>query len=240
MICAVCDDHVLARRTLVEHIRRFELEQCVECDVHEYDGAEPLLEDFSRGRTADIVFLDICMGAVDGMTAARALHAGGFVGSIVFCTTSGDYGVESYSVNADGYILKPCLYCDFLHVMERCRPRWERNRRSVVFNSNRLETTVFLRDIRFIESRGKGSVVHTGGGDLPAGTPIGEFAAELTDTAAFLRLGKSYVVNMNHIRDFDNAHVTMKDGTLLDMPVRDRALVKRQINAFRFLEMQGD
>lgn len=77
--------------------------------------------------------MDIYMGEKNGMTAAKELRSLGYTGGFVFSTTSLDFGIESYDVEAAGYLVKPYSYDKFLTAMKRCHELWERVMKSISF-----------------------------------------------------------------------------------------------------------
>lgn len=66
----------------------------------------------------DIIFLDLFMEDSFGLTIAKSLRELFYRGRIVFCTASADYALESYSVYASGYIVKPYRIKDIRHTLD--------------------------------------------------------------------------------------------------------------------------
>ncbi len=55
----------------------------------------------------DLLFLDVLMPGLSGIQAAREIRQKNENIKIVFLTSSPEYAVESYSVQATNYLLKP-------------------------------------------------------------------------------------------------------------------------------------
>lgn len=232
MKIAICEDLTSEREILLEYLRRFEQEEHVEARIAEYASAESLLSACQRGVQIDILFLDIYMDQINGMDAAKILVDGNFDGFIVFTTTSKDFAVDSYQVNAEGYLVKPYSYESFCRTMERCREKWAKVRKSVRFVSERIEYTIFLKDIEYIETEFRCCMVHTKNGELKTNKPISEFAAELENEFSFLRIGKSYLVNLNNMKKTDEEFLYFSAGQKVALPVRDKAKIKKQIAGY--------
>ena len=78
-----------------------------EVSIVEYDSGETLIADVEEGYIAmDLLFLDICMKKLNGMETARKLRQIQCKVPIIFLTASPDYAIESYEVQASGYLLK--------------------------------------------------------------------------------------------------------------------------------------
>ncbi|MDD3410754.1 MAG: LytTR family DNA-binding domain-containing protein [Eubacteriales bacterium] len=238
MQVVICDDLADERKLLAGFLRRFEQENALEIDVKTYNSADALLQEHRNGCAADILFMDIYMNGTNGMDAAKTLYAKGYRGSFVFCTTSREHGVESYAVDADGYLLKPYAWEDFEHVMLRCRSRWERKLRVFSFVSERINTTVFQRDVRLIETKRKGCLVHAKEQTLETREPLSRFAAQLPAESSFLSVGQSYLVNLTYAEDWDDEAIRLTDGSRIFMPVREQTRLRRALNEYQWLRLE--
>ncbi len=235
----VCDDNAQDRAVLRQYLQRYAISHNLYIHTQEYSCAADLLAQNARSSEfASLVFLDIYMERMDGMQAARLLLENGYTGSIAFTTSSKEHALESYDVNAEGYLVKPFSHEALCAVLARCQRRWAGSQNTITFTSSHLPITVRLQDIRYIETRQHGCLVHTTGAALPTRQAIGLFEAELRNDPAFLRLGKSYLVNLNALSGFDEEKVTL--GTIsLFLPVRGRAGYRRKIAEFFWRQVRG-
>lgn len=113
----------------------------------------------------DLYFLDIIMPVMSGMEVASRIRSRGETCEIIFLTTSREYGVEAFGVNAAGYLLKP---------IDRAR----------------LEGVVMTAVARLDVPGGKSIVVRTGGGVQYCARHQRE--AEAGTGRSCLRLSQSY------------------------------------------------
>ncbi|MFZ5647131.1 MAG: LytR/AlgR family response regulator transcription factor [Bacillota bacterium] len=98
----IVDDELPAREELCYLLESSGLaEVCGEADCGE-DAYRLVLE-----LKPELVFLDICLGDMDGITVARELVAAGSSALVVFATAYNRYAVEAFDVHAVDYILKP-------------------------------------------------------------------------------------------------------------------------------------
>lgn len=74
-------------------------------DVGVFESAEEFLS--SMVDAYHLVFLDIQMDGIDGVTAAHQLRDRGFRGELVFLTAFSEYVFQGYDVRAFNYLLKP-------------------------------------------------------------------------------------------------------------------------------------
>ena len=170
----------------------------------------------------DIIFLDIDMGPSNGIDTARRLRRLQARALLIFVTNYVEYSPDGYEVNAFRFLLKsqmdaklPSYYKDALQLLQR--------REAVFTYSFNGETCrVKLRDILYLESQGRMICLHTvdpGRADPSYYGKMEEEEARLAD-AGFVRVHKSYLVNMAHIRRLGYAEVLLDDGTALSVSQR--------------------
>ena len=116
---AVCDDSSFDRFVIAEMIDGYFKDKSFLYHVTEYCNEGTLIDDIEESNRYDIIFLDIYLNSLLGIEVAKKLRSGGYNGKIVFLTASDKYAVESYDVDAAGYLLKPHNYEKFCNVMDR-------------------------------------------------------------------------------------------------------------------------
>jgi two-component system LytT family response regulator len=115
----IVDDEPMARRTLRECCAR-------EADlfiVGEYGDSRSALEAI-RARPPQLLFLDIQIDALDGLTLARGLDLR-TLPLIVFVTAYDQYALQAFEVSAVDYLLKPFDDERFRKTLARVRRRRE-------------------------------------------------------------------------------------------------------------------
>jgi len=96
------DDNVLALEELVSSIK----ETCPEDNIHGFSKPSELL-DFAEENLCDIAFLDIEMWGMNGIELAQKLKEINSKINIVFVTGYSKYALDSYTVKASDYVMKP-------------------------------------------------------------------------------------------------------------------------------------
>ncbi len=237
---AVCDDLEEERRLLKSYLSRYRDENNLDITVTEYCDAESLLKAYKAGNAFDVIFLDVYMDKTDGITAAKKLTESGFNGSIIFCTTSKDHAIAGFELDADDYLLKPYTYERFLKSAGRFEKRYAKSRKSITFKSERLEYSIFLSDIVFIETIPHGTEVYTKNQTLKTRRSLGEFEKDIKDESAFLKVSRSYIVNMNYIKSMEGDSLCFENGTSIPLPVREKQKLKNQINEYFWKKVRNN
>lgn len=102
MNCIILDDEFLAREELKYFVKKFSTIEI----LGEFDDSVNALS-FVEKNKPDVVFLDINMPAVDGMTFGKIISDFDKVIQIVFITAYKEHALEAFEVKAFDYILKP-------------------------------------------------------------------------------------------------------------------------------------
>jgi len=168
----------------------------------------------------DLVFLDIDMPKINGLEFAGLVNT---FTTIVFTTSYRDYAPEAFEKEAAGYLLKPIPYERFLSCVQRIRKNTglgisarQSKKASFFVKSGERGNLVKINipAISYIASSLNYVDIHLDGHKVLAYMAITEILEELpADT--FIRIHKSYVVNLDHVQAVAYSHVKLRDQTLL-------------------------
>ena len=106
MKIAIVDDMHRDRICLASYIKKYFSTRNVPYEIVEFSSGEEFLDHFVKD-AYDLVFMDIYMKQKNGMEAAKEVYQKDPKVSIVFQSTSDEFGVASYAVHALYYLLKP-------------------------------------------------------------------------------------------------------------------------------------
>lgn len=207
-IAVVDDDHTF-RDDVRDGLERL-FAGDVPWSLAEYHDAEAFHQDSPDNRP-DIVLLDIMLPGESGIEAARRIYAENKRTVIVFVTSSPDFALHGYGVNAVDYLLKPLDDGRMQDVMHACRERLAEARptRIAVKCDNRL-LQVDIADISHIESINRKVLIHTDRETLDCSGKLDDFLDQAP--GAFLRVHKSFAVNLARIREVDVNSAVLDNG----------------------------
>lgn len=241
MQIAICDDLKAERNTLREYIDSYSCAEVLDYVIEEFENAESLLAEIKRGQVSpDILFMDIYMDGMSGMEAVKLLKAEGFLGAVVFITTSESHAVESYKIMADGYLVKPYSRDDFNQNFKRAIGSCLERFKTVSFLCDRLQFRVFLKDLQYVEAAMRGSLLHVKGETISTTKSLTDFAGELTTEDCFLRCHRGCIVNLNYVARVEDDHILMKDGAKAPLTIKDKPSIKKAVFDYFFLIMRGN
>lgn len=216
----LCDDVELERQILKELLTLYFEEKGEEISVIEYESGEALITDVEEGcLEADLLFLDIFMRDMNGMETARKLRKMNRKVPIVFLTSSPDFAIESYEVQASGYLLKPYDVEKIKELTSRLLK--DDSKRRVAVKCKRQYRYLYTDDIMHIDSDRHTVTIHmSDGAEIVTQEKLGDLETRIGE-ARFLRCHQSYLVNMDYIRDAQDDFL-LSDGTTVPVRVRGR------------------
>lgn len=240
---ALCDDRVeeLERVTgLVEEYTRLHPE--LDSTVRPFQSGYDLLECVKARGGFDLYLLDVMMPEPDGLAVGAAIRARDKEAAIVYLTSSPDYAVASYRVQAMDYLLKPVEREALFALLDRAAERARSALPSVAVRTREGVSVVPLAQIVTVES-GDHAARYTlsDGRVLSTGTvrSFDEVAAALLAEPRFLRVGASFVVNMLYVDSMTKEQFTMRGGLKIPIPRLKRGEVRQAFLDFMLQRGRG-
>ncbi len=228
--CLAIDDEPLALKQLVAYIGKVPfLELAAQC--------QSALEarQFLEQDTVDAIFCDINMPDLNGMDFVKSLTVAPLV---VFTTAYAEYAVEGFRVNAVDYLLKPFGMQDFQRAALRLKERLgesgatvqENPAGAVTTTNTQNDDTLFLKteyrivkvsisDIRYVEAMSEYLKVYLASESKPIVTLLSMKKMEERLPDYFMRIHRSYIINLTKIQEVNKNRVIMDSETYL--PVGD-------------------
>ena len=219
--CLAIDDEPLALKQLVTYIDKVPfLELAAQC--------QSALEarEFLENDTVDAIFCDINMPDLNGMDFVKSLAVPPLV---VFTTAYSEYAVEGFRVNAVDYLLKPFGFQEFQRAVQRLferkgvaspRPSQKETDTDALFlkTDNRI-VNVTISDIRYVEAISEYLKVWLDSQPKPIITLLSMKKIEERLPNYFMRIHRSYIINLTKIQEVNKNRVVMDSDTYL--PIGD-------------------
>ena len=212
----ICDDSADARIALRAALERALDRRRGEGTFFEFSSGEGFLRWLeNHAGELDLVFLDIEMGGMDGVTLARQVRRDSEDLQLVFITGYWDYIGEGYDVSALHYLLKPERQEKLFAVLDKGIKRQRQEERFLNLESPGETVRIPLGEIRYLEVCRNYVTVH-GRKDYTVKRPLRDFE-HLLD-AGFCRAGRSLILNPAFIRRVTRREVHLSEGTILPLP----------------------
>lgn len=213
MNCIIVDDEPVARKgmkSLVEQIPQLVL-------TGSFNNALTASA-FMNEQPVDLIFLDIQMPGITGLEFAQSIPKDTLV---VFTTAYAEYALDSYDVSAIDYLVKPIEMNRFLKAVNKAiayhklllsetPERVEEIREEYIFiKSERRYFKINFSDILFVEGLKDYSILQLEDQRVVTKMNLKNIHEQLPDRQ-FLRINKSYIVNIARIDSFDTNDVFIK------------------------------
>ena len=212
------DDEPLALQQLVAYIRKIPfLELVAECQ------SAVQAKEILNQENIDAIFCDINMPDLNGMDFVKSLSVPPL---IVFTTAYTEYAVEGFKVDAVDYLLKPFGLQDFQRAANRLK---ERLSVPAAAGTEQPDDTIFVKtdyrvvklavsDIRYIEGMSEYLKIYLEG-QKPVITLLSMKKMEEYLPSTFMRIHRSYIINLKKIQEVNKNRVIMDADTYL--PIGD-------------------
>ena len=174
------------------------------------------------------------MPDLNGMDFVKSLAAPPMV---VFTTAYSEYAVEGYKVDAVDYLLKPFGLDDFRRAANKLKTQYELHARTVT--SEPREDTIYVKtdyrvvrislsDIRYVEGMSEYLRIHLDGQPKPIVTLLSMKKMEEWLPDNFMRIHRSYIINLDKVQEVNKNRVIMDADTYL--PIGD--MYKESFNQY--------
>ncbi len=227
----ICDDEAIMidmMRSIVENILS---EKGIKSKIYAFSDARQISNPILA--SSDIALLDVDFEntSYNGMDIARRLRSLRKDAIIIFVTNFIEYAPAGYEVQAFRYVLKKNLHSElksyFLLALDHL------NKETLKIQINGEIIDIPLDNILYLEVQQHSVTVVTKTNSKDSVGKRYDFHASLTELeqrlepAGFLRIHKSYLVNMKHLKRFQCREALMDDGTILRVGEKSYAEKKK-------------
>ena len=207
MRIAVCDDEEKFRDQAKSMIDK--ISGSLDSVVDTYSDGYKLLEVFDRN-PYDVLFLDIEMPAMDGITLAKKLREKSDKIYIIFLTGHVEYAVEGYEVNALRYLTKPVQEDKLREVLRYVMDK-STSKRQLMIKEDGEEILLNIQDIIYFEAQNQYIMIYTTAGSHLVRYNIGDFEEQLKGDG-FFRTHRGFLVSLAKVKRL------VKSDVLMDTP----------------------
>lgn len=222
MNCIIVDDEPLAREGMLLLLQDIPNLNVIGC----FNGAKKARE-FMLENTVDLIFLDIQMPGINGLEFAQSISENTL---IIFTTAFSQYALKSYEVDAIDYLVKPIIksrldksikkafaYKELLSNKGEKSTLESLEQDFMLIKSDRKFHKILFRDVLYIEGLKDYVVLYVNDNKIITAMNLKTISQHLPE-AQFVRVSKSYMVNIQHIDSFDNHTIHIKTS---EIPIGD-------------------
>lgn len=161
--------------------------------------------DFLHGNPVDLVFLDIQMPHLSGLSLSKAIDPSV---RVIFTTAYAEYAVESYEVEALDYLLKPISLARFTRAMARVLSPAAPAQEAIPVKSGARIYRLRPQEILYLEKDGNYMTYYLPDRKVLARESIAEALGKLP--SSFVQTHKSFIINLDQIDFYDKEKISVK------------------------------
>ena len=237
---AICDDDVSVLNQIRVMVNRYQLEHNKEIVYMTFQNPLDLLAEVEKGIQIDILFLDIIMPGENGIDTAKEIRRYDNNVKIIFLTSSAEFAVQSYTVGAFFYQMKPIMEEKFSQLMDSviavCKKEQEE---SLIIRCKTGIARIRLENVEYCEIRGHTLFFYLENGTvLESLGCLDDLDDQLKAYPNFLRVHRSFLVNMDYIQSISARTVSMTNLAEIPIPKGKFLKVKEHYLEYAFKRKQ--
>lgn len=216
---AFCDDDISVLNELCMLVEQYRVERNEKINYTAFHSPLELLHEIEHGTRYDILFLDVLMPGENGIDAAAEMRTYDSNMKIIFLTSSAEFAVQSYMVDAWFYQLKPIGKESFFHLMESVLSDCKKEQtNSLILLCKTGIARVKLWQLEYCEVLHRTLFLHlTSGKVLESVGSLDNLEHQLKPYGGFLRVHRSFLVNLEHVQNISYKAVTM--SCMAEIPI---------------------
>jgi DNA-binding LytR/AlgR family response regulator len=213
----IVDDEPLARGILEAYFQKISGYSVIA-------SCKNALEAFSilSKQKIDLVLLDINMPEVSGIDLLKTLKN---PPAIIFTTAYSEYAVSSYDIGAIDYLLKPISFERFVKAIDKAgrsiqhsnetSPVFENQSDLIFVKSERKLVKIDLNKLLFVEGLKDYIMLWMESERLIVHSTMKNMEDQLAARKNFIRVNKSYIINMRHVSQVDGNSIKIKEHNII-------------------------
>lgn len=212
MNCIVVDDEPLARDGMKMNIEEVPFLNLVGSFENALEANE-----FLSDNNVDLMFLDIQMPELTGLDFLKTLQNQPLV---ILTTAYPQFALESYELDVIDYLVKPIRIERFIKAVNKAHEYFKlKNAPSsqvesidkdfIFIKSERKYVKIRFMEINFIQGLKDYVIIHRDNEKIMTAMNVKTIYGHLPKEI-FIRINKSYIININHIKAIDNDFVIIK------------------------------
>lgn len=205
---AVVDNDESYVKLITEYLKRYQ-QACEEkFEITVYQNGDEITTGYKA--QFDIILMDIQMGFMDGMAAAKKIREKDSEVVIIFITNNSQYAIKGYEAGASDYILKPVPYSVFSQKFSQAIARIRKGEeRGIIIQTKNGAIRLNVSDIQYIESYDHDLIFHANDKNYISNMTMRAIEKKL-ENYSFSRGNHCYLINLEYVEGIEDGCVVIK------------------------------
>ncbi|MGI6594481.1 MAG: LytR/AlgR family response regulator transcription factor [Christensenellales bacterium] len=202
MLIGICDDDRTQLQTIVTFAKRYFKDKPHE--IHAFDDYLAFERSLFKGANYDICLLDILLGGETGIGIAKTVLEFNPDCQFIFISSSPDYAIYAFGLDAVTYILKPATYEMVEKALDKAMALRETlNEPAIFITTIEGDTPVYTKDIMYIEQLNRKAYYHLVNGTILETPYLRQKFSELVPKNkdnSFIHCQAGYIANLTYVK----------------------------------------
>lgn len=237
---AYCDDDLAVLNEISMLLDKYRVERNRDILYTAFHSPLELIAEIERGSRYDILILDVVMPGMDGISTAQEIRQYDTNVKIIFLTSSSEFAVQSYTVNAFFYQMKPIWKESFDRLMDSVISECQSEEKNgLILRCKSGITRIELDKLEYCEVSGRTLQFHVVGGMVyESSGSLDELSEQLAQYNCFVRAHRSFLVHMEYIQNISHNAITMMSGVQIPVPHGKSSEIKNSYLEYAFSRKQ--
>lgn len=233
---AICDDNQTELDVISSLLEAYQKERDVRLSYKIFNSSTELAS--AARQEFDLYLLDIIMPVLNGMDLAREIRSFNKASHIIFLTSSPEFAVDSYTVKASNYLLKPISKERLFEALDDIWEKEEQEQEKyVVIKSSIGIRKVLLSQLVYAEAQERKVIYHLENGEqFECVHRFSTVCDDLLKNREFILPHRSYLVNMSFIRTIGATDIQLQNGRVIPLAQRRLTEIREHYLAFQMEE----
>lgn len=226
---AICDDETQVCGDLESHVLQAADEKGIKADVDVFYSAISMVDHLKKDHSYDIMFLDIEMEGLDGIELSKYIRneLEDFETKIIFISWKKGYAMNLFEVRPYHFLIKPIddNLVEIGKIISDIHTAIIAKKKYFIYKSGKYQKRCILEDIYYFQSVNREVEIHFKDNNDTTYKKLDAIEKDI-DTDSFLRIHKSYLVNVNLVNKFGYEEVILENGESIDISQSYRKSVR--------------
>ena len=240
MRIAVCDDNIQELDRLSQLLNDYRAKAKTGFTYITYSDGVSLLEDVRKGGF-DFLLLDVMMPLVNGMQVAHEVRGFDENIKIAFLTSSPEFAVESYSVEAFAYLLKPATSDNLYPVLDKLFRAAQKTEECLSIKFQSGIANIPFSKISHVEVMNKKLSFHlTDNSVKELVASLSDYEEALLRRPDFVRVHRAFIVNLWQVQELRPTDILIYAGRVIPVSRRLYSMVRKAYMDHLFAEKEAE
>ena len=229
---AICDDEATSLQINEALTAQVLTEAGIEYETVCFTDMQSMIDTLSRKEVQyDVLLCDILAVGMNGIEAAKELRRLGESLSIIFISSTAEYALEGYQVDALRYIQKPIQIEKLKEALISAYRMKDTKGDTLTFQVGDKLYKIPFGEIEYLESQGRETIVSTINEQISVHMKFSDME-QLLPEESFVRCHRSYIINMHYVKDLARYRFLTKRGVEIPVSQLQYVDVKKKFMEF--------